>query len=138
MIPQLETQHGHGNQDLELLSQNIKRFAKVLEDNPVLDGRLIENVKPQGRAPTDPPGLVAGDNIINHGLGRALRGWYVVRFWNPTPLTYPNPYVPGAPIPYEPYLYDKQDTNTVSGKNNTHNTLILTAAAACNVSLWVF
>ena len=64
MIPGLETQHT-GNQDVELLQQNIKKFAKVLEDNPLLDGRLLEDVALNAAANTD----------INHGLGRVPRGW---------------------------------------------------------------
>ena len=118
MIPPLETQHGHGNQDLELLSQNIKRFVKVLEDNPMLDGHLLENIS-----------LTAGNNTINHKLGRRLRGWTVVRSWNPAPLTYPNPYVPGAPIPYAPFMYETGATDKI---------LSLYAASDCQVSLWVF
>lgn len=67
MIPPLEVQHT-GEQDLELAQQNIKRFVKVLEDNPLLDGRLIE-----GQA------LAVGTTAINHKLGREPRGWILAR-----------------------------------------------------------
>lgn len=67
MIPGLETQHT-GNQDVELLQQNIKKFVKVLEDNPILDGHLLDRVF----------FTAAGTYTINHGLGRQIRGWIVV------------------------------------------------------------
>ena len=60
-----------GNQDLELLMQNVKKWAKVLEDNPLLDGRLIEDVEFAG-------GALTVD--INHGLGRQPLGWIITDF----------------------------------------------------------
>ena len=64
MITPLETQHT-GNQDVELLQQNVKKFVKVLEDNPLLDGVLIEDVDLNAAANTE----------INHRMGRQPRGW---------------------------------------------------------------
>ena len=55
-----------GNQDLELLMQNIKKWAKVLEDNPLLDGRALCCAS-----------TGAGTVTINHGLGRQPLGWIV-------------------------------------------------------------
>jgi hypothetical protein len=72
--------------------------------NPLVQGRLVQGVV-----------LTAGDNVINHKLGRALVGWIVVR--NTAATTF----------------YDKQDSNTMSGL-----TLVLNASGACTVSLWVF
>ena len=65
MIDSLETQHTD-NQDVELLQQNVKKFAKVLEGNPLLDGVFLEDID-----------LLAGPAIttINHKLGRKPRGW---------------------------------------------------------------
>lgn len=71
MIPVLETQHT-GNQDVELLQQNTKRFVKVLEDNPLLDGRLIEDI--------DVPAATLGGPSafrVEHKLDRLPRGWIV-------------------------------------------------------------
>lgn len=64
MIPELETQQT-GNQDVELLQQNVKKWTKILEDNPLLDGRLLEDIDLNAAANTN----------INHGLGRVPRGW---------------------------------------------------------------
>lgn len=66
MIPPFEYQHT-GNQDIELLTQNIKKFVKVLEDNPLLDGVLIENIEFTGAVTV----------VVNHKLGRRPRGWIV-------------------------------------------------------------
>ena len=45
MIKPLETTHGHASQELELLSQNIKKFVLPLENNPMLDGHLLGESK---------------------------------------------------------------------------------------------
>ena len=66
-IRPLEVQHT-GDQDLELLMQNVKKFAQVLEDNPLLDGRMIEDVDFDG----------ATDTTFNHGLGRQPLGCFPV------------------------------------------------------------
>jgi hypothetical protein len=64
VILPLETQHT-GDQNIELLQQNVKKFVKVLEDNPLLDGVLIENITV--------PNM--GTVVVNHKLGRRPRGW---------------------------------------------------------------
>ena len=66
MILPLETQHT-GDQGIELLQQNIKKFVKVLEDNPILDGFFLEDIDLANAANT----------VINHKLGRRPRGWIV-------------------------------------------------------------
>ena len=63
-IKPLEKQHT-GEQDLELFQNNIKDFVKVLEDNPLLDGTLIEDVEFGGAVTVN----------IAHKLGRKPRGW---------------------------------------------------------------
>ena len=65
----MDTQHT-GNQDLELLQANMKNFAKSLEDNPLLDGVLIEDVEFTGAVTV----------VINHKLGRKARGWFPTDF----------------------------------------------------------
>ena len=57
-----------GNQDLELMMQDVKKFVQPLEDNPLLDGRLIEDIEFVGITTT----------TINHGLGRKPIGWIIV------------------------------------------------------------
>lgn len=76
MITPLETQHT-GNQDVELLQQNVKKFVKVLEDNPLLDGVLIEDVEFDG----------VNDLTFNHGLGRQPRGCHPVDIEMPAATT---------------------------------------------------
>ena len=73
--------------------------------NEVVNGRLIRNLQ-----------LSMGSNVINHGLGRNLVGWFVTR-------------VRSSPVT----LYDTQDSNQLQAL-----TLNLNASAAANVDLWVF
>ena len=66
MIPGLETVPTE-DQDAELFQQNVKRFAKALEDNPLLDGHIVE-VEFDG----------VNDETFNHKLGRQPLGCYPV------------------------------------------------------------
>ena len=66
MIPPLERQHTE-DQDSELFQQNVKNFVKRLEDNPLLDGVLIEGVEFTGAVTVNIP----------HRLGRKPRGWII-------------------------------------------------------------
>ena len=68
MIPPLETHHT-GNQDLELFQQNVKKWAKVLEDNPMLAGHRVKDITFDG----------AADSTFNHKLDRMPLGWIPVR-----------------------------------------------------------
>jgi len=63
-IKPLEKQHT-GDQDLELFQNNIKDFVKVLEDNPLLDGRFIEDIVFSGAVTVN----------VQHKLDRKPRGW---------------------------------------------------------------
>ncbi len=63
----------YGTMDRELQSRADREFSKQLEDNPTLDGRLIEGVN-----------LIVGTNVISHRLGRQLRGWWVTRRYDIT------------------------------------------------------
>ena len=47
-----------------------KKFVKSLEDNPLLDGRLIENVEFAGAVTVS----------IDHKLDRKPRGWIITDF----------------------------------------------------------
>jgi hypothetical protein len=69
MIPELEIQHT-GTEEVERLQENVKKFVKVLEDNPLLDGRIVEEVAFDGVA----------DTTFNHGLGRMPLGCFPV-YW---------------------------------------------------------
>jgi hypothetical protein len=57
-----------GTPATELQNRSDREFSKQLEDNPTLDGRLIEDIE-----------FVAGENKLEHKLGRKLRGWWVTR-----------------------------------------------------------
>jgi hypothetical protein len=106
MIPELETQQT-GNQDVELLQQNVKKWVKPVEDCPLLDGQLLDRVFFVG----------AGEVVINHGLGRQIRGWIVVDKLGSA----------GGP-PFESIERTAWDDKT----------LTLDATGTCCVLLWVF
>jgi hypothetical protein len=72
--------------------------------NPLVNGRLINSVD-----------VVNGVNVINHGLGRSLQGYFVIM--NNAPVTF----------------YDSQATNP-----RPSLTLILNASGAATISLYVF
>jgi hypothetical protein len=78
------------------------------EIDPVLSNLLV-----QGRIINE--SLAAGDNTINHGLGRKLIGWIVV----------------GKSATAD--IYDKQSTNP-----SPQLSLVLSTPAPVTVSLWVF
>lgn len=48
-----------------------------LIQNPVLQTNLLTSIT-----------LRSGTNVINHGLGRKLQGWYIVRMRNGAAATY--------------------------------------------------
>ncbi len=72
--------------------------------NPIVNGHLISNIR-----------VSNGDNVINHGLGEKLQGYFVVL--NSASVTF----------------YDKQSIN-----QTPNLTLILNASGAAIISLWVF
>ena len=84
-------------------SQVISSVQPVLS-NPIVNGRLIESLS-----------VSSGSNIIDHGLGRELLGWIVVR--NNANVTF----------------YDTQASNA-----NPARTLLLTASGNATISLYVF
>lgn len=72
--------------------------------NPLLGGKTLQNIA-----------LATGDNIVNHGLGAPLQGWFIV-LRNSAAV-----------------IYDKQSTNP-----RPQLTLILNASAGATVSIYVF
>lgn len=88
----------------ELANPKWAASINPLIANPLMNGRLIENVK-----------VLAGLNVINHGVGQKLRGYYVVM--NNAAVTF----------------YDSQAANTLP-----ELTLNLIASGAATISLYVF
>jgi len=84
-------------------SQVISSVNPVLQ-NPIVNGTLLSGIV-----------VASGSNTINHGLGRALIGWIIVR--NNASVTF----------------YDTQVSNT-----SPDRTLLLTASGAATISLYVF
>lgn len=101
-LPQIQTT------DPALLRAALLQWRSAL--NPALANELV-----QGRPLTN-VSLTAGQNVINHGLGRALVGWFPTRLRDQAT-----------------WIYDTQDTNSMP-----QLTLVLWAADAINVDLWVF
>ncbi len=64
MIPPLDLQTTE-NEGIEKLQANLKRFVTALENCPIIDGNLVENIFIPG---------VIGNFTFNHGLGRLARG----------------------------------------------------------------
>jgi hypothetical protein len=89
-------------------SFQLPRWKSILDPllaAPASDAQLLSSIS-----------LVNGTTVVNHKLGRALKGWMVVL--NSTAGT---------------DIYDSQDTNPSPDK-----TLILNSSAAAVVSLLVF
>ena len=66
MIPPLEMQHSE-DQGTQLSRENVKAFVKKLEDNPMLDGVLLEDIEFSAAVTVE----------TAHTLGRNPRGWVV-------------------------------------------------------------
>jgi len=93
------------DQELNRVQQNMAEALRPVLTAAVLDGRLVEDVA-----------LATGqDNVVNHGLGRAVRGWLVVR------------------QNAQADLWDTQASNAVPGR-----TLLMRTSATVTVTLWVF
>lgn len=94
----------HPDRIVNQIQANVIQTFNQIAGNVLLDAMLIEDVA-----------LTSGANVIDHGLGRTLRGWFIIRR-NGTAT-----------------VYDTQATNTLADK-----TLNLTASASVTVSLMVF
>lgn len=95
---------GTPDQALSLLQTQWSQFLNPVISLPMLAQNTIKSQV-----------LASGDTTINHGLGRALQGWFVIRKRAAADI------------------YDKQDSNI-----NTNQTLVLNSSAAVTVDLVVF
>lgn len=91
-------------QAFSLLQTKWKSILDPLISNRASQSLILKNIK-----------LGVGRNTINHGLGRTLQGWFVIR--QNSSATF----------------YDNQEVNSTP-----ETTLILVASAPCLVSLEVF
>ena len=70
LIPQFEIHQSKNpveDKDLALIQQNVQKFVRPLEENPLLSGRFIEGVV-----------LVHGaTTAVQHKLNRQPRGWFL-------------------------------------------------------------
>lgn len=89
---------------LELMQTQWAQELNPLISNPTTKTTVLKNIN-----------LVTGTNVINHKLGRALQGWYLVRIRAATTV------------------YDTQDANQTPTL-----TLVLNASAPAIVDLVVF
>ena len=89
---------------LTLVQSNWSSLLNPLLDNPLNQGQILEQVT-----------LQIGSNVVNHKLGRKLRGWFIVRQRSAGDV------------------YDTQDTNP-----SPQTTLTLTSSAIVSVDIFVF
>lgn len=93
-----------GNREHNRLQDHVQNSLTPLVRNPLLSGLLLKNLQ-----------LNAGTNFVNHGLGRNLQGWVLVR--------------KRANVD----VWDDQDNNV-----NISTTLKLETSGAITVDLYVF
>lgn len=92
------------NLELNRVQDNIQRTLEPLFNTPILAGNLLTKIN-----------LVAGSNIINHGLGRNLIGWQIAR------------------LRANAAIYDNQDFNPTPNL-----TLILVSDAPVTIDIYVY
>lgn len=92
------------DKDLMLMQTAWASQLNPVVNQPQSSGVLLKQVS-----------LVAGDNTIDHRLGRNLQGWQLVR------------------VRAAATIYDKQDTNQLQSR-----TLILNSSAPVVVDIFVF
>lgn len=100
MLPIFQTQ-------VRELSQMQTQWASQLNPvvaSPIVLGHQLKNVE-----------LASGSNVVNHGLGKTLTGWFIVRQRSAATM------------------YDTQDSNQMP-----QLTLNLTASAPVSIDLWVY
>jgi hypothetical protein len=86
------------------LQDRVAKTLNLVASQVILDSNILKSVA-----------LAVGDNAIQHGLGRPLVGWFLVRVRAGT------------------VIFDKQDTNGSPGA-----TLILNSSGTNNVDIYVF
>lgn len=89
---------------LNMVQDNLVKSINHVAQNPLVNGQILEKVS-----------LLSGANVVVHGLGRPLLGWYITR------------------IRASAIIYDTQDLN----KNPSSN-LQLVASGAVVVDIAVF
>lgn len=111
--PRIQYPDRVGNQGQQNFGASIDQLVK----NPLNSYNILNDNSAVGNPSSNHNGLTlaAGDNVINHGLGRDLLGWIIIR-------------CDGAQT-----FYDKQSTNTTPQR-----TLILNASGAVTVTIYVF
>lgn len=98
----------HSNdQAVNRLQDNMQLFAEFLQSVPILDGVLLEGISL----------AVSSSNLVQHGLDRTWRGWFIV---NLESASFPDIFVPST---------DTSDRTRY---------IQLDSSVAATVSLWVF
>lgn len=93
------------NRATNQLQENVEQALDPIISKEIIDGVLHKSIA-----------LITGqNNIIEHKLGRPIRGWFATR------------------KRADSRLWDTQDTNT-----NTSTTLSLNCSANVTIDLWVF
>lgn len=88
---------------INAIQDNVETALRPILKNPLLDGRLIEGID-----------ITVGEACtVEHGLGRNLRGWFVV-----SPNASSNVWETASALPTK--------------------TLILNASANVRISVWIF
>ena len=91
--------------NLTRVQDNVKLVLDQVVSKEMLDGIIIKTVYLRS----------AGANTINHGLGRELQGWQIIR------------------KDANANVWDSQGSNNIPDK-----TLVLNCSADVIISLWVF
>jgi len=94
-----------GDSTLQRIQDNIANTLNPITQNPLINAQIL-------------PGIVlkVGPNVINHGLGRKLQGWSILRMR----------------VVFS-QVFDTQDTNLTPDK-----TLLLNSSVLVTVDLEVF
>lgn len=105
-IPKVQSQDRITNQLQENIINGVSQLQNQVNSQalPFNGGKILPNVS-----------LLAGQNTINHGLGKVLTGWYLVR------------------IRANAIVWDSQD-----GNKSGNTTLILNASAPVSVDVFCF
>jgi hypothetical protein len=93
-----------GDVNTNRIQLNIEKVLNPVLVNPILDYNIVNSVR-----------LIAGDNLVDHKLGRKPLGWYLVRKRGPAEI------------------YDKQDSNPSANLN-----YLLNSDAIVDVDIYFF
>jgi hypothetical protein len=103
VLPKFKT---FNSQDIEInrLQDNVGDGFNTVLNAGILDYNIVSNQV-----------LAVGDNIVNHKLGRAVIGWFIIRKRGPG------------------NFYDKQDSNPTPTKN-----IVINSDSAVTVDFYFF